>query len=58
MHLATLFFIVLFLAALNLLFIAGLIWVICWGIGYEFTWSLVFALWASYVLIRHLFHRK
>ena len=35
---------------LDFLLATGIVWVACWLVGYEFTWTVAFIYWAIYVV--------
>lgn len=49
------FMIVVFLVALSYLATAGLVYLVCLGFGFEWSWLLSLGVWALMILLRGVF---
>lgn len=46
---------VLFVMALSFLLVAGLVYLVCLGFGFAFSWFLALGVWALMVLLKSIF---
>lgn len=42
--------------AISFLVNAGLIWVVCWGFGWTFTWKLAVGIYVAEIILKSIFN--